>query len=200
MAEGESLVCKPIEERWYWFRSRCGRDRDCVPSDDQTPFRLGYCNALGWCRKNPGSGRYVEVWNPQNTGMVFKMTERNSTLAKVARCNLWIGAGAPASLTFGNDPNPYTVNVPGISDILRVPGIDDAQTRRERAQRMQRSRSALPEAFQWVPQLLNKLDDAQDLLYTGLVIGVVILKALGVRSVPGLGVLITLNDLLNGFS
>lgn len=193
-------VCKAVEERWYWFRSRCGSDRDCVPADNNVPFRLGYCNAIAWCRTNQGSGRFVEVWNPSNTARLFKLTDRTASYAKQSRCLDWIRAGALPSLTFGDAPNPYTVQIPGITDILKVPGVDSAELRRERGARMARARSPLPVGLQWIPPLLNKLDDAQDLLYTGLVIGVGILKALGVRAIPGLGVLLTVNDLLNGFT
>lgn len=195
----EVQSCSAIPSTSYWFRSRCGRDRDCVPADNLVPFRLGYCNAIAWCRTNPGSGRFVEVWDPTNTRAMFKMTERNSTFAKQSSCIAWQQSGAPSSFTFGDAANPYTVQIPGISDILRVPGIDSPEARRQRGARMARANSGIPEQLKWIPKLLNKLDDAQDLLYTGLVIGVALLKVLGVRMFPGLGILLTVNDMLNFF-
>lgn len=198
MADSDSYVCKPAEQRWYWWKARCGRDRDCLPDDRQTNFSLGYCGAIAYVRKSPGAGRYVECWDPDNTRRLFTITERNATYAKSAKCQESVDKGAVASFQFGDDSSPYTVDVPGLSDILRVPGIDDKNTRRERAQRMASHKSGLPDVLSWVPPLLNKLDNAQDLIYTATVIGLQVAKWLGFRTIPGLGLILTANDLLNG--
>lgn len=194
------LACKAEQAVKFWFHVRCGRDPDCIPGDGQEPFYSGYCNAINWTRKNFGSGRFAEVWDPENRRMLFKITERNATLAKWNRCQEKFQGKIPFSFTYGDDPNPYTVQIPGIADILRVPGIDTAAMRRERAARMARARTSLPEPLAWVPKLLNKLDDAQDLLYTALVAGVAITKFAGVRMIPGLGILLGINDVLNALT
>jgi hypothetical protein len=140
------------------------------------------------------------VWDAQNTRRQFKMTERNSSYRKYAACAEWAAGRDPYSYTFGEGPNPYTVAFPGISDILKVPGIDSPELRRERAERYARARSPGLELLSWVPKVLNKLDDAQDLLYTGLVIAGFILRKAGARFLPGLGILVTINDILNAFT
>jgi hypothetical protein len=193
-------VCKPLEERLYWWHSRCGSNRDCLNDDRQNHFAIGYCNAVSWCRAFPGYGMFVDVYDPKNQYRLFRMTEHNATYAKFVRCKASIGSVTPFNYTFGDGDDPYTVQIPGITDILKVPGVDSAEARRARADRMKRQHSPLPTGLQWIPPLLNKLDDAQDLLYTALVIGVGLLKVLGVRAIPGLGILLTANDILNAFS
>lgn len=97
-------------------------------------------------------------------------------------------------------PDPFTITIPGLSDFLRAPFINTPEIRRERAQRARSSNSPLPQGLQWIPKLLNKLDDAQDLLFTVAALAIPIARWFGVRSIPGLGIALTVNDLLNGFT
>lgn len=93
----------------------------------------------------------------------------------------------------------YTVDIPGAADILRVPipGMDDEELRKQRIARMKSHRGPLPEALDWVPPLITALDDAQDLLYVGLVLAKPLLKRLPARFIPGLGWVLFANDVVN---
>ena len=197
MADDDVQACEAIPENWYWFRSRCGSDRDCVPADNFVPFKLGYCNAIAWCRTNPGTKRFVEVWDKDNSRKLFVLTERNSTREKADRCALWVKGGAVSAVTFNNSDSVFTIQIPGIQDILSVPSLVSSELRRQRAERTLRANSGMPDGLKWVPKLLNKLDDAQDMLYVGLIVGAYLAKVAGARIFPGLGILLTINDLLN---
>lgn len=57
--------------------------------------------------------------------------------------------------------------------------------------------SPLPIAVKWIPNVINFLDDAQDLLYTALVLGKWLAPRVFLRLAPGLGWVLLANDLLN---
>lgn len=97
------------------------------------------------------------------------------------------------------DQPVYTVEVPGAADIFRIPlpATDDEELRRQRIARMRSHKGALPESLSWIPPLITYLDDAQDLLYVGLVLAKPLLKRLPARFVPGLGWVLLANDALN---
>lgn len=196
MPEDEVLECKSYEAQpLYWWHSRCGKDRDCINDDRPNPFSIGWCNAMDWCSR--GNGRTVEVWEPHNARRMFTIRESTVTFARQSRCAATAARRAvnPFSPAAGDDRS--TIAIPGLSDILRIPGIDSPATRRERMQRFRAGKSPTPEFLQPFVKLLNKLDDAQDLLYTALVIGVWVAKFFGARMIPGLGWLLAINDLLN---
>ena len=109
-----------------------------------------------------------------------------------------IGRQSAAAAGAGGDV--YTINVPGVTDILRIPGLESEALRKERAQRMKQSRSGLPDFLKWIPPVLNKLDDAQDLLFTGLALAWPLLRFLPRAFLGPLGILLTVNDLLNVFT
>ncbi len=91
-----------------------------------------------------------------------------------------------------------TIEIPGISDIIRVPALEDAELKRERIQRMRAAHTALPGVLNWLPAAINHIDDAQDILITALILGKPILRRLPVRFLPVLGWVLLVNDLLNG--
>ena len=94
----------------------------------------------------------------------------------------------------------FTLNIPGVTDILRLPGLESPQLRRERALRMKASKSPLPQSLQWIPKVMNKLDDAQDLLITGLALLWPLLRRLPKPWLGPLGILLTISDILNLFT
>jgi hypothetical protein len=184
-----------VQKRWL-IKSRCGRDRDCL-DDDRTlggTFSEMYCIGINWARFHPT--RYQEIWTADGKRKVY--TVRNSSISphSLGRCGFTSDPydAAPGSRA---ERDPFTVNVPGLTDILRVPGLETPELRKERARRMRQSNSALPKVLQWLPPILNKLDDAQDLLFTGLALAWPILKFLGPRFLGPLGWLLTINDLFN---
>lgn len=91
----------------------------------------------------------------------------------------------------------YDVSLPGLQDIISVPALDDKALRRERIQRMKANRSALPEGLGWVPRMINKLDDAQDFLSTGLFLLAKLMPRVLGRMLPILGWALLANDILN---
>ncbi len=93
----------------------------------------------------------------------------------------------------------YTIDIPGASDIfaLPIPALANKELKRQRYLRMKTSQTAMPEFLQWMPQVINKLDDAQDLLWTGLVLAKPLLRRLPSRFIPYLGWALLANDLLN---
>lgn len=93
----------------------------------------------------------------------------------------------------------YTVDIPGIGDIIRIPLPDqnDVELRRQRIERMKTAKHPYPEAIAWIPSVINTLDDAQDLLFVALTLGKPLLRRLPTRFLPGLGWVLLANDLLN---
>jgi len=93
----------------------------------------------------------------------------------------------------------YTIDIPGSADIFRIPlpNTDDEELRRQRIARMRSHKGALPESLDWIPPLLTALDDAQDMLITGLVLAKPLLKRLPARFVPYLGWILLVNDVVN---
>jgi len=93
----------------------------------------------------------------------------------------------------------YTIDIPGMTDIFRVPIPEetDKQLRKARIERMKTARHGLPESLDWIPPLINFLDDAQDMLYVALVLAKPLLRKLPARFIPWLGWVLTINDALN---
>lgn len=101
----------------------------------------------------------------------------------------------------GGGDERFTLQIPGLTDIFRTPWTESAQLRRERYARFKAARSPLPGFLQWVPPLLTKLDDAQDLLFTGLALAWPVFKFLLPRAFLGpLGWLLLVSDLFNAFT
>jgi hypothetical protein len=219
MAEdSQVLACLAAEARTvYWFHYRCGSERDCIPSDNQDYFGTGFCHAQQWV--NQFRTGFVEIWEPHNARKMFTVRYSDgstseayqgrrgyyvpprvapiSTAARLARCGEagLSTARNPFAVAPGDDR--FAISIPGLSDILRIPGIDTADTRRERLQRFRGSKSPLPAVLQPLVKLLNKLDDAQDMLYTVLVAAVWLFPRIAARFIPGIGWLLAINDLLN---
>lgn len=93
--------------------------------------------------------------------------------------------------------NVYNINIPGIQDVIRIPNLEDRNLRRQRWERFQRSNPTLPETLQWIPPLINKLDDAQDLLFTGLALAIPLLRILPRFFIGLFAPLVFANDALN---
>jgi hypothetical protein len=97
--------------------------------------------------------------------------------------------------------NRFTISIPGFTDIVRTPWTESYELKRERRMRWEASKTALPQGLQPWARLLNKLDDAQDLLFTGLALAWPIFKYVLPRSFMGpLGFLLTINDFFNAAS
>lgn len=91
----------------------------------------------------------------------------------------------------------YTIDIPGFSDFIRIPALEDYELKRDRIERMRTRESPVPDVLQWIPSVITTLDDAQDLLFTGLVLAKPLLTRLPTRLIPGLGWVLTANDALN---
>jgi len=96
--------------------------------------------------------------------------------------------------------DPFTVDIPGIQDIIKVKAWESPQLRYERYKRFESARSAIPKPLQWIPPILTKLDNAQDLIFTGLVLVTQLAKRIAPRMLPGLGWALAVNDILNLFT
>lgn len=94
-------------------------------------------------------------------------------------------------------PVLYTVDVPGIADIIRIPALVSPQLRKEQIIRWKSASTPMPEPLRWIPSVINFLDDAQDLLITVLLASRWLLKRLPARLIPALGWILTANDLVN---
>lgn len=194
----EILKC-PKERRDWWGNSICGQDRDCLPDfspDSHQTFREHICYALAWNAKHPT--RRYEIFDPTGKKRLANITQGWGTAARLERCGL-SGAIKPAVGAYAAG-DAFTVDVPGIQDILKVKDWESKQLRYERYQRFATAKSAVPKALQWIPPLLTKLDNAQDLLFTGLALAIPIIRRLAPRFIPGVGLLLTLNDILNLFT
>lgn len=176
-------------------RARCNGARDCLNSDgEDTHFAGAYCNGLAYCALDPK--RTWDILDKDTGRRLYRVSGRWATQEKARRCRQRLEF-QQRQANFQTSPPDYTVNIPGVTDILRVPGLETKELRRQRWERMQTSRSALPEPLRWIPPLLNKLDDAQDLLFTGLAIAWPLFKLLGKPFLGPLGWLLTINDILN---
>lgn len=91
----------------------------------------------------------------------------------------------------------FTIDVPGFSDIIRLPGLESVELRRQQIRRMATRNTALPEPMQWIPGAINWLDDRQDILSLALQVGIPVLKVVMPRLVPVVGWGLLANDALN---
>lgn len=91
----------------------------------------------------------------------------------------------------------YTINVPGIQDVVRIPAYEDEELKKQRWLRYKNTRNPAPGFAQTAAQILNFIDDAQDLLFTALALAWPLLRKLAPRFLPGLGWILTANDILN---
>ena len=91
------------------------------------------------------------------------------------------------------------ISIPGVLDVLAIPPLEDAQLKRERLTRwrINAERSTIPEPLRWLPQVINWLDDAQDLLSVALIAGKPLLRRLPGRFIPYLGWALLANDVAN---
>lgn len=192
------VVCKALPERWVWVKSRCGQSRDCIPDDRQNPFVVGWCGAMAWVNKHQTG--WVEIWDPTNSYRLVKITSGTATPERVERCAARARRDPTILDPFGSGPDSFTIAIPGLTDIVRVPGLDTPELRKQRYERFKASRSPLPEGLKWLPPLLNKLDDAQDLLFTGLALAWPLLRRAAPWFLGPVGILLTINDLLNAFT
>lgn len=96
------------------------------------------------------------------------------------------------------DPSlPATIDVPGILDIIKIPALDDPGAAQARAIRMATRNQAMPVDLRWIPWAMQRLDDAQDLIFTGAVVLRYLLPRVLPRLIPGLGWVLLANDVLN---
>lgn len=101
------------------------------------------------------------------------------------------------------DPQPgqrtYTIDIPGAADLFHfiIPSLNDPELKRQRIQRMLTHESLVPEKLQWIPAVINQIDDAQDLLTTALWLSKPLLKRLPSRFIPFVGWALTVSDIAN---
>jgi len=182
----------------YFVASYCGTDRDCISNRrlDGAGFTNILCNALAWNQLHPT--RFVEIFTEDRSRRVAKVTQRWASAARVAACG---GLLAPQRAPGGQaGPDPFTIDIPGLQDIIKVKDWESKDLRRERYERFKSARSAVPQSLQWIPPLLTKLDNAQDMLFTGLALAIPLIKRLPARLIPGIGLLLTINDIINLFT
>ena len=93
----------------------------------------------------------------------------------------------------------YTIDLPGATDLFHfiIPALNDKELKKERIKRMLSKKSPVPEALQWIPPLINKIDDAQDILTTALWLAKPLIKKLPTRFIPFVGWALAVNDIAN---
>ncbi len=91
----------------------------------------------------------------------------------------------------------YTIDIPGLTDFIRWPALENEELKFQRFIRFKTQEPLLPEPLRWIPDVINKLDDAQDLLFTALVLARPLLKKIPTWWLPGLGWTLFANDVLN---
>lgn len=93
----------------------------------------------------------------------------------------------------------YTIQVPGFSDVIRIPGAESVELKQQRIQRMRAANTPIPKELQWIPDAINFIDDAQDTLITLLLAGKLtgLLARIPARFIPVLGWVLLANDILN---
>lgn len=95
--------------------------------------------------------------------------------------------------------NTYTINIPGMSDIFKLPvdALTNKQLKRERYQRFKTQKSPVPESLNWIPGIINQLDNAQDILYTAFFLAKPFLRRLPLRFIPYVGWGLLIMDIMN---
>lgn len=91
----------------------------------------------------------------------------------------------------------YTLGIPGFNDVVRIGAYEDEELKKQRWLRYKNTRNPAPGFAQTAAQILNFIDDAQDLLFTALALAWPLLRRLPARLLPGLGWILTANDILN---
>jgi len=154
------------------------------------------CDAIRVLADRPGGLFFIYTGDRKR--QIAKVTSRWVTAARLARCGITDKTPSfPGRLA---QSDAFTVDVPGIQDIIKLKDWDSKQLRYERYRRFATSRSSLPDLLQWIPPLLTKLDNAQDMIFVGLALAIPIIKRLPARVIPGVGWLLLLNDILNLFT
>lgn len=97
----------------------------------------------------------------------------------------------------GNPEANYVIDVPGVQDIIRIPPMESPDLKRQRIARMKQNETERPDWVNKVGHVAATLDNAQDLLYTALVLAKPILKRLPARFIPGIGWILFANDVVN---
>ena len=92
----------------------------------------------------------------------------------------------------------YEIKIPGAKQIFRfAPPSTLSQEAKQALIQRSRDKSPVPGFLQWIPGVINVLDDAQDILITGLTLAKPLLRRLPLRFVPVLGWVLLANDILN---
>lgn len=93
----------------------------------------------------------------------------------------------------------YRIQIPGMKGFVSIPAekklspeVKDIIVKRYLAKY-----SPVPKKLQWIPGVINQIDDAQDLLSVALTLGKPLLRKLPGRFIPGLGWVLLANDILN---
>ena len=105
-----------------------------------------------------------------------------------------------AAKAYGSTPEgTYTVDIPGIKDVFRYESKKsyDKEYKAEIIQRFKTKESPVPEVLQWIPDVINKIDDAQDLLYTAAVMGKFLIRRVAPRFIPYVGWALLAMDIMN---
>jgi len=93
----------------------------------------------------------------------------------------------------------YTIDIPGMRDIFKLPlgYMNDKDLKRQRIKRFKTHKTPVPESFNWIPDVITKLDNAQDLVYTAFFIARPLLRRLPARFIPFIGWAILAMDIAN---
>lgn len=97
------------------------------------------------------------------------------------------------------DPPPieYKIFLPGIQDVIKIPRLESRNLQIERIIRFKQAQTIIPKPLQWIPGVINWLDDCQDILITALYLSKWALIKLPLRFVPYLGWVLLANDIVN---
>ncbi len=90
-----------------------------------------------------------------------------------------------------------TLDFPGISDVLKIPTLDNKRARYERYLRWKTHVGAIPAGLQRAQQLLTTIDNWEDLLITLLTTGKLIAPRVLSRFLPGVGAIMLADQGLN---
>lgn len=189
------LTCEQRKKDYFYGVKHCNGVRNCL---EDTGYHVGFDAAI--CV----GARYLNV----NKNFTFDIytNDRKTHLAHMT--SGWLQSGRldrclpdkPRSLEdpgANAGPEPFTVDIPGIQDIIKVKDWESKALKRERYERFKTRNSAVPQALQWIPPLLTKLDNAQDLLFTALAIAYPLLKFAPKFLLGPIGWILTINDFLN---
>lgn len=94
---------------------------------------------------------------------------------------------------------PYTIDLPGLMDILKVPLPDKVKYEylNQMIKRLKSRKSPVPDILDWIPGTIRSIDDAQDLIFTLTIMARFVAIKVAPKALPYIGWSMAIQDVAN---